>query len=78
MTDQETLVWTIKLHCDQKYIYATFLPPKSVRLSLGTLKSVLFSLTRPTLGVWRSEGLESLLIRTDSHGPTCQGAFWQG
>ena len=40
MTGQETLVWAIKLHCDQKYIYATFLPPKSVRLKVWvTLKA---------------------------------------
>ena len=49
MTGQETLVWTIKLHCDQKYIYATFLSPKSVRLKVwDILKSVLFKLAMPT------------------------------
>ena len=79
MTGQETLLWSIKLHCNQKYIYSTFLPLKSVRLKVWiTVKSVRFNLTRPTLGVWRSEGHESLLIRTDSRCQTCQVAIWQG
>ena len=46
MTGQETLIWTIKVYCDQKYIHATFLPPKSVRLKVWiTLKSVLSRFT---------------------------------
>ena len=48
MMSEETLAWTIKLYFDQKYIHATFLPPKSVRLKVWiTSKKILFRLAMP-------------------------------
>ena len=44
----------------------------------NTVKSVLSSPYEAYLGVWRSDGLASLLVRTDSRGPTCQGTFGNG
>ena len=76
MTSQQVLLWTIKLHCDQNYIYATFLPSKSVRVKVwSTMKSVLLAL-RVYLGAWTLEGLELLVICTESRDPPCQGTLW--